>query len=78
MSSGHTTHTREDLRRLRKARLEEAATAPRAALEERTREKAPLDWATIQNNLRATLHALGQREREGILGRVRDHSPRTT
>ena len=33
------------------ARLEEAVAAYRAALEERTRERVPLDWATTQNNL---------------------------
>ena len=33
------------------ARLEEAVAAYRAALEERTRERVPLDWAMTQNNL---------------------------
>ena len=33
------------------ARLEEAVAAFRAALEERTRERVPLDWAMTQNNL---------------------------
>ena len=33
------------------ARLEEAVAAYRAALEERTRERVPLDWAATQNNL---------------------------
>ncbi len=33
------------------ARLEEAVAAYRAALEEWTRERVPLDWATTQNNL---------------------------
>jgi hypothetical protein len=33
------------------ARLEEAVTACRSALEERTRERAPLDWAETQINL---------------------------
>ena len=33
------------------ARLEEAVAAYRAALEERTRERVPLDWARTQNNL---------------------------
>ena len=33
------------------ARLDEAVTAYREALQERTREKVPLDWATTQNNL---------------------------
>jgi tetratricopeptide (TPR) repeat protein len=44
------------------ARLEEAVTAYRAALEERTRERVPLDWATTQNNLGAALSTLGERE----------------
>ena len=33
------------------ARLEEAASAFREALKERTRERVPLDWAATQNNL---------------------------
>ena len=33
------------------ARLEEAVAAYRAALEERTRERVPLQWAMTQNNL---------------------------
>jgi hypothetical protein len=33
-----------------------------AALEERTRERVPLDWATTQNSLGAALCALGGRE----------------
>ena len=33
------------------ARLEEAVAAYRAALEEWTRERVPLDWAMTQNNL---------------------------
>ena len=44
------------------ARLEEAVSAYRAALEERTRERVPLDWATTQNNLGAALEVLGERE----------------
>jgi len=32
-------------------RLEEAVAAYQAALEEWTRERVPLDWAGIQNNL---------------------------
>ena len=43
-------------------RLEEAVSAYRAALEERTRERVPLDWAMIQNNLGNALTALGERE----------------
>jgi tetratricopeptide (TPR) repeat protein len=44
------------------ARLEEAVAAYRRALEERTRERVPLDWATTQNNLGLALWRLGQRE----------------
>ena len=44
------------------ARLEEAVAAYRAALEERTRERVPLDWATTQNNLGNALDRLGERE----------------
>ncbi|MEM8572778.1 MAG: hypothetical protein AAGG56_18045, partial [Pseudomonadota bacterium] len=44
------------------ARLEEAVVAYRAALEERTRDRAPLDWAMTQNNLGNVLRTLGARE----------------
>ena len=44
------------------ARLEEAVAAYRAALEERTRERVPLDWAMTQNNLGGALSTLGERE----------------
>jgi tetratricopeptide (TPR) repeat protein len=44
------------------ARLEEAVAAYRAALEERTRARVPLDWAMTQNNLGTALRALGGRE----------------
>jgi tetratricopeptide (TPR) repeat protein len=44
------------------ARLEEAVAAYRAALEEYTRERVPLDWAMTQNNLGNALLALGERE----------------
>ena len=39
-----------------------AIAAYRAALEERTRARAPLDWATTQNNLGNALLVLGDRE----------------
>jgi len=42
--------------------LEEAVTAFRAALEVRTRDQAPLDWAAAQNNLGNALGTLGARE----------------
>jgi tetratricopeptide (TPR) repeat protein len=44
-------------------RLEEAVTAFREALKERTRERVPLDWAMTQNNLGTALATLGNRER---------------
>jgi tetratricopeptide (TPR) repeat protein len=44
------------------ARLEEAVAAYRAALEERTRERVPLQWAMTQNNLGNALETLGERE----------------
>jgi tetratricopeptide (TPR) repeat protein len=44
------------------ARLEEAVTACRAALEEMTRERVPLEWAMTQVNLGNALKALGERE----------------
>ena len=51
------------------ARLEEAVTAYRAALEEWTRERVPLDWAATQNNLGIALSTLGAaRERHGAAG----------
>ncbi|WP_416881550.1 tetratricopeptide repeat protein [Marivita sp.] len=43
-------------------RLEEAVAAYRAALEEYTRERVPLDWAMTQNNLGGALRILGFRE----------------
>ncbi|MCB2012565.1 MAG: tetratricopeptide repeat protein [Geminicoccaceae bacterium] len=42
--------------------LTDAVNAYRLALEERTRERAPLDWAMTQNNLGSTLATLGLRE----------------
>ena len=44
------------------ARVEEAVAVYRAALQERTRERVPLDWAMTQNNLGAALMRLGERE----------------
>ena len=37
-------------------------TAYRAALQERTRERTPLDWAASENNLANALTTLGERE----------------
>ncbi len=44
------------------ARLEEAVAVYRAALEERTRDGAPLDWARTQMRLGNALATLGERE----------------
>src|SRR6056297_999854 len=43
-------------------RLEEAVTAYRAALEESTRDRVPLEWARTQMNLGTALQTLGERE----------------
>jgi tetratricopeptide (TPR) repeat protein/pimeloyl-ACP methyl ester carboxylesterase len=43
-------------------RLAEAVAAFHAALEERTRERVPLQWAMTQNNLGTALAMLGERE----------------
>ena len=42
--------------------LEQVVVALKAALEERTRERVPLDWAAAQNNLGGALAVLGQHE----------------
>ncbi|QLH41082.1 MAG: tetratricopeptide repeat protein [Defluviicoccus sp.] len=44
------------------ARLEDAVAAYRAALQEYTRERVPLQWAATQNNLGIALATLGERE----------------
>src|SRR5439155_7664038 len=44
------------------ARLEEALAVDRAALEERTRDRVPLDWAETQYSLGDALRMLGQLE----------------
>jgi tetratricopeptide (TPR) repeat protein len=43
-------------------RLDEAVAAYRDALQVRTRERVPLDWAQTQNNLGVALASLGERE----------------
>jgi tetratricopeptide (TPR) repeat protein len=48
--------------------LEDSIAAYRAALQERTRERVPLDWAGTQNNLGNALSTLG--EREGGTGKL--------
>ena len=51
------------------ARLEQAVEAYRAALQERTRERVPLDWAMTQNNLGLALCEPGRAgERHGAPG----------
>jgi hypothetical protein len=45
------------------ARLEEAVAAYRAALEERTCERAPVQWEATQNNLKKCLAASEQRRK---------------
>jgi tetratricopeptide (TPR) repeat protein len=70
------------------ARLEQAVNAYRDALEERTRERVPLDWAKAQNNLGTALGKLGEREsgtarleqavnalRNALLERTRERVP---
>jgi tetratricopeptide (TPR) repeat protein len=42
--------------------LEQAVNAYRDALQERTRERVPLQWAMTQNNLGTALQTLGERE----------------
>ena len=54
------------------ARLEEAVTAFRDALKERTRERVPLDWAVTQNNLGIALGRSENAKRHGAAGRGRD------
>jgi tetratricopeptide (TPR) repeat protein len=44
------------------AKLEQAVAAFREALKEGTRERAPLDWASTQNNLGYTFMRLGERD----------------
>jgi tetratricopeptide (TPR) repeat protein len=69
-------------------KLEEAVVAFREALKEWTRERAPLDWATSQNNLGNALSSLGGREsgtakleeavaayREALKERTREQAP---
>jgi tetratricopeptide (TPR) repeat protein len=44
------------------ARLEKAVAAYREALQENTRDRVPLEWATTQMGLRLALFGLGERE----------------
>jgi hypothetical protein len=69
-------------------RYREGVAAFREALQERTRERVPLDWADIQNNLGLALLSLAEREkgrarlkeglaalREALKERTRDRVP---
>ena len=60
-------------------RLEQAVAAYQAALEERTRERVPLDWATTQNNLGNALGgwASGRAAPSGSSRRSRPTAPRS-
>jgi tetratricopeptide (TPR) repeat protein len=42
--------------------VEKAISSFRSALEEQTRERTPLEWAIVQQNLGAALSWLGQQE----------------
>jgi hypothetical protein len=57
------------------AKLEEAVTADREALKERTRERVPIDWGGTQNNLGNALEALGERESDTARARRRPSPP---
>jgi hypothetical protein len=50
------------------ARLEEAVAAYRAALEERTRERVPLDWAAGLGNQGVTLMLIADRSNDLVVG----------
>jgi hypothetical protein len=52
------------------ARLEEAAEAFRAALEEQTRDRVPLDWAMTEAGLGSALLARGESECSRKFGRT--------
>ena len=54
--------TRSSERESGTTRLEEAVAAYRAALEENTRARVPLEWAQTQMNLGVALWVLGTRE----------------
>ena len=61
-SSSPTRCKRSAISRGKMRHLQEAVDAYRAALQEWTRERVPLDWATTQNNLGTALWRLGERE----------------
>ena len=49
------------------ARLEEAVAAYRAALEERTRERVPLDWAASFGNQGVAMMLIADRTNDGAM-----------
>jgi hypothetical protein len=49
------------------SRLEEAVAAYRAALEERTRERVPLDWAATFGNQGLAMMVIADRTNDGAL-----------
>jgi hypothetical protein len=51
-------------RQITPARLAEAVAALREAQRRYSRERAPLEWAMLQNNLGNALRRLGERERQ--------------
>jgi tetratricopeptide (TPR) repeat protein len=58
-----TPLTERSSRPITTERLSEAVTALRTAQRRYSRDKAPLEWAMLQNNLGNALAALGARER---------------
>jgi hypothetical protein len=52
------------------AKLEEAVAAYREALKERTRERAPLDWAISTGDLGVTSMQLAQRKRDAAMAQT--------
>jgi hypothetical protein len=52
------------------AKLEEAVAAYREALKERTRERAPLDWAVSTGDLGVTSMQLAQRKRDAAMAQT--------
>jgi hypothetical protein len=49
------------------AQTEQPVAAYRAALEEHTRDRVPLQWALTQTNLGSALQSLGERKRKPCL-----------
>ena len=51
------------------ARLEQAVSAYRAALEERTRERVPLDWAMDLGNQGVAMKSIAERTNDAVLAK---------